>query len=283
MTEENNMMISECIIDSTKCIKRVERDCGDSDEWTTVLFVSAETLKGHDSGTKTEDTTPKSRPGESNYGSEGSMGRCSRVAAACLGLLCLLLLAGIMVLFVYYNGVTVRLEERLLVYRTSNNNLTEQRDELQVQNKNLDKEKADLKRRYNMLNQTCLEAWRKFGFSLYYISDWTESWDESRQDCLKRGADLVIINSKVEQELICPFKRFFWIGLTDRETKGTWKWVDGTLMTTGFWSPGEPNGASINSTEDCAEVNTFNDPEKNWNDLRCSERRHWICEKLPDQ
>ena len=70
-------------------------------------YVSAETLKGHDSGTKTEDTTPKSRPGESNYGSEGSMGRCSRVAAAFLGLLCLLVLAGIMVLFVYYNGVTV--------------------------------------------------------------------------------------------------------------------------------------------------------------------------------
>lgn len=156
------MTMSECIIDSTKCFKREERDCGDSDEWTTVIFVSVETMKGHDSGTKTEDTTPKSRPGESNYGSEGSMGRHSRVAAACLGLLCLLL-AGTMVLFVYYNGVTVSLEKRLLVYRTSNNNLTEQRHELQVQNKNMDKEKADLKRRYNMLNQTCLEeVWFQF-------------------------------------------------------------------------------------------------------------------------
>lgn len=51
----------------------------------------------------------------------------------------------------------------MLVYRTSNNNLTEQRHELQVQNKNMDKEKADLKRRYNMLNQTCLEeVWFQF-------------------------------------------------------------------------------------------------------------------------
>lgn len=276
------MMMSEFIIDNTKCFKGEERDCGDFDEWTTVIFVRAETMKGHDSGTKTEDTTPKSRPGESNYGSEGSMGRHSRVAAACLGLLCLLL-AGTMVLFVYYNGVTVSLEERLLVYRTSNNNLTAQRDELQVQNKNLDKEKADLKRRYNMLNPTCLEAWKKFGSSLYYISDRTESWDESRQNCLKRGADLMIINDRGEQEFICTFKMFFWIGLTDRETKGTWKWVDGTLMTAGFWSPGEPNGAAIDSTEDCAEVNTINDQKKKWNDLWCSERRHWICEKLPDQ
>uniref|UniRef100_A0AAZ3NYN4 Uncharacterized protein n=1 Tax=Oncorhynchus tshawytscha TaxID=74940 RepID=A0AAZ3NYN4_ONCTS len=198
--EEKNMTMSECIIDNTKCIKREEQD-GDSDEWTT-SYVSAETLKGHDSGTKTEDTTPKSRPGESNYGS------------ACLGLLCLLLLAGIMVRFVYYNGVTVRLEERLLVYRTSNNNLTEQRDELQVQNKNLDEEKADLKRRYNMLNQTCLEAWKKFGSSLYYISDRTESWDEKQTELSKERSR--------------------------------------------------------------PEVNTFNDQEKNWNDLGCSERRHWI-------
>uniref|UniRef100_A0A4W5MCF5 C-type lectin domain-containing protein n=1 Tax=Hucho hucho TaxID=62062 RepID=A0A4W5MCF5_9TELE len=139
----------------------------------------------------------------------------------------------------------------LLVYRTSNNSLTEQRDKLQIQNKNLDKEKADLQRRYNMLNQTCLEAWKKFGSSLYYISDRTESWDESRQNCLKRGADLVIINNSGT-------------GI-NLETKVTWKWVDGTLMTTGYWSPGEPNG-----------VNTFNDQEKNWNGLRCSEQRHWI-------
>uniref|UniRef100_A0A4W5MCH4 C-type lectin domain-containing protein n=1 Tax=Hucho hucho TaxID=62062 RepID=A0A4W5MCH4_9TELE len=85
------------------------------------------------------------------------------------------------------------------------------------------------------------------GSCLYYISDRTESWDESRQNCLKRG------------ELICTFKKSFWIGLTDRETKVTWKWVDGTLMTTGYWSPGEPNGATINSTG--------------------LEQRHWICEK----
>lgn len=93
----------------------------------------------------------------------------------------------------------------------------------------------------------------------------------------------MIINDRGEQEFICTFKMFFWIGLTDRETKGTWKWVDGTLTTTGFWSPGEPNGAAIDSTEDCAEVNGNNNPEKNWNDLRCSKRRHWICEKLADQ
>uniref|UniRef100_A0A4W5MCF9 C-type lectin domain-containing protein n=1 Tax=Hucho hucho TaxID=62062 RepID=A0A4W5MCF9_9TELE len=158
-------------------------------------------------------------------------------------------LTGVKNVFLFHRVLTpAHLEERLLVYRTSNNSLTEQRDKLQIQNKNLDKEKADLQRRYNMLNQTCLEAWKKFGSSLYYISDRTESWDESRQNCLKRG------------ELICTFKKSFWIGLTDRETKVTWKWVDGTLMTTGYWSPGEPN-------------------EKNWNGLRCSEQRHWICEK----
>uniref|UniRef100_A0A4W6EHQ6 C-type lectin domain-containing protein n=1 Tax=Lates calcarifer TaxID=8187 RepID=A0A4W6EHQ6_LATCA len=58
----------------------------------------------------------------------------------------------------------------------------------------------------------------------YYISSTTKSWPNSRNDCLQRGADLVIINSKEEQEFMRRLEGRTWIGLTDRETEGTWRW-----------------------------------------------------------
>lgn len=47
------------------------------------------------------------------------------------------------------------------------------------------------------------EGWSYFNGSFYYISIPSEkkSWQNSRDDCKRRGADLVIINSKEEQVL----------------------------------------------------------------------------------
>nr|XP_029481887.1 C-type lectin domain family 4 member E-like [Oncorhynchus nerka] len=75
-------------------------------------------------------------------------------------------------------------------------------------------------------------GWRFFGSSWYYISTETKSWEESRKDCKRRGADLVIINSKEEQEFNNGFQKMrYWIGLSDIEMESTTTWVDGTPPT----------------------------------------------------
>uniref|UniRef100_A0A4W6DRF3 C-type lectin domain-containing protein n=1 Tax=Lates calcarifer TaxID=8187 RepID=A0A4W6DRF3_LATCA len=78
------------------------------------------------------------------------------------------------------------------------------------------------------------QGWVYFRPSFYYISSTKKSWQDSRDDCLRRGADLVIINSREEQDFTRKFHRISWIGLTLRETKGEWKWVDGTPLTKRF-------------------------------------------------
>ncbi|XP_053335428.1 CD209 antigen-like protein E [Clarias gariepinus] len=111
------------------------------------------------------------------------------------------------------------------------------------------------------------------------MSNEYKNWTESRQDCIKRGADLVIINSREEQEFIIKQvngKIQAWIGLSDRETEGEWKWVDGTPLTTEFWASGEPNNGG--GDENCVEFYS-GDTGNFWNDLKCFTKLKWICEK----
>nr|XP_046183493.1 CD209 antigen-like protein A [Oncorhynchus gorbuscha] len=110
--------------------------------------------------------------------------------------------------------------------QTRYSNLTNERDQLQT-------EKAFLKMRLTNLKRTCPEGWQKFESSWYFLSTETKTWKESREDCLERGADLVIINSDKEQTFLFNLNRRVWIGLTDSLIEGTWKWVDGTPLTTG--------------------------------------------------
>ncbi|XP_049428017.1 CD209 antigen-like protein E isoform X2 [Epinephelus fuscoguttatus] len=126
----------------------------------------------------------------------------------------------------------------------------------------------------------CPEGWLMFGSSCYYISSQRgRSWDDSRQDCMQRGADLVIINSRQEQAFLTGFTAAAWVGMTDREKEGTWIWVDGTPVDKDGlnWAPGQPDGAF--GGEDCGDIRTMTD-FIGLNDFNCSARSQWICETM---
>ncbi|XP_018520435.2 CD209 antigen-like protein E [Lates calcarifer] len=149
--------------------------------------------------------------------------------------------------------------------------------DLEAMIKNMTEERDELKRELNIFDNYTRQGWVYFKHSFYYISSTTKFWRDSRNDCLQRGADLMIINSKEEQEFMRRFKQLTWIGLTDRETEGTWRWVDGTLLNTSYWATGEPNSYQ-GRDEDCGEIR-FYGSENSWNDASCTSQKYWICEK----
>eukprot|EP00063_Salmo_salar_P029062 XP_014003897.1 PREDICTED: CD209 antigen-like protein A isoform X2 [Salmo salar] len=122
-------------------------------------------------------------------------------------------------------------------------------------------------------------GWRHFGSSFYLFSTVEKTWEQSKQDCVRSGADLVIIDSREEQNFINGFNGMFWIGLSDIETEGSWKWVDGTPLTIEYWKRGEPN--SFGGEEDCAErMLIYSNIEQSWNDAPCGQLKLGICEKV---
>ncbi|XP_044047667.1 uncharacterized protein LOC122874120 [Siniperca chuatsi] len=175
--------------------------------------------------------------------------------------------------------VTKSNSEWKMEIRTSYNNLTKERDQWQKRFEAMTKERNDLQEK--LQENMCCDDWRKFGTSCYYISTEEKTWEESRKECQRKGADLVV-NSEEEQKFVIEFNKRVWIGLTDQDEEGVWKWVDGTTLTTKYWySPQPDNNGGQENKEDCAEIYVDNpDPLLKWNDAYCLHRTYWSCEMI---
>ncbi|KAI4899432.1 hypothetical protein NFI96_020504 [Prochilodus magdalenae] len=219
-----------------------------------------------------------------------AVSRYYRPAAVCLGLLCVLLLAAIAVLWfkftierdqlqTSYTNLTIERDQLQTRYtnltlerdqlQTRYTNLARQRDQLQKDRDDLQKKQLELEKEFNK------QGWRYFNSSIYYITTEEKSWSESRQDCREREADLVIINSREEQDFIEMLRRGqkAWIGLTDSTKEGDWNGVDDSALTTGYWKYWEPNS---NGDEDCVITGYGSEPEKSWADSPCGYKSVWI-------
>ena len=68
----------------------------------------------------------------------------------------------------------------------------------------------------------------------------------------------------------------YWIGLSDKEDEGVWRWVNGEKLNWANWMSGEPNNYD---NQDCAFMSSYGGREGKWSDVGCSDtRKKSICQ-----
>ncbi|KAL3984442.1 prefoldin subunit 1 [Sarotherodon galilaeus] len=154
-----------------------------------------------------------------------------RCATLGLGVLCLLMLAGIIILSIRFTSIKQQLQNQ-------NNNCSEK----------------------------CPDRWRRFGSSCYFKSTERKTWSDSRRDCQDKGADLVMINSKEEQEFISELnmRGESWIGLE-------FQFNIIFDLSDRFWAPGQQNDTLVYYAACC-------DSDGKWT-KGPYESKTFICEK----
>ncbi|KAM4704665.1 collectin-12 isoform 1-T1 [Rhinophrynus dorsalis] len=130
----------------------------------------------------------------------------------------------------------------------------------------------------------CPFEWKNFTDKCYYFSTGQEIFDDAKLSCEEKGAILVVIENKEEQQFLkkqTSGKGNFWIGLTDSDEENVWKWLDGTTPNYTNWKTGQPDNWShqLGPGEDCAGLIYSG----LWNDFHCQDNNHFICEKDMDK
>ncbi|KAJ8039928.1 Collectin-12 [Holothuria leucospilota] len=130
-----------------------------------------------------------------------------------------------------------------------------------------------------------MEQWHYWNKSFYTFVHTKSTWEDAAISCssMREGAHLVFIESEVENKEVSRLAKvasegqeeLWWIGLTDKETEGVWKWYNITAIYTPWmeYQPDDWNG------EDCGLLKEWQDDRALWNDESCSFKVQFICEK----
>ena len=112
----------------------------------------------------------------------------------------------------------------------------------------------------------------------YFAQETTATFENSRKSCQNIGADLTSIHNQyeyklVQQEMHTP-SAFYFIGLSDAQVEGEWKWLDGSMYSFAPWLIGQPDGGIF---QNCGVLITNGGGIVEWHDHVCSGLFKSIC------
>ncbi len=71
------------------------------------------------------------------------------------------------------------------------------------------------------------------------------TWHRAKAKCQQLGGQLLTVSDASTWTFAQTLTKgpILWIGATDEETTGLWKWIDGSPLSFTAWEPGQPDNA----------------------------------------
>ncbi|XP_039475589.1 C-type lectin domain family 12 member B-like [Oreochromis aureus] len=205
--------------------------------------------------------------------------------ACCLGIICVMLVFGIIAATVYQKQLAENqeLKKKNKELETEKKNLTEIIQQMTTSGNDFNVSQAQWsidaycpKENNNRKCNPCQKGWDHVESSCYAINDanrdqW-KTWEEARENCRGKISDLVVVINEEEKKTVSKMSwtygnKGYWIGL--RVEDGKWKWLDGRNLTSSSWIDQLPSDGH------CA----ISVKDQGFKSVSCNEKNRWICKK----
>jgi len=196
----------------------------------------------------------------------------------------------------YNRDVLTDIQDTIETLADDSNRVVDQmKENRKTNNKTLEKLASELK--LLSLSRHCPTRWVLFSGLCYYFSskDETATWEEAKNICkrMNKDATLAMPKSQKENNFLKKLNNLtegsavhpdLWLGGSDLEAEGVWKWVDGTEIPMSLqdanWAVGEPNNA-YGGTQHCL-AKYFRGSrnfimQRFWDDAVCTAKKQFIC------
>jgi hypothetical protein len=97
----------------------------------------------------------------------------------------------------------------------------------------------------------------------YRIVNTSRTFNGANYYCRQLGAHLVTISEESENQFVFNLYPYTWLGATDEDSEGGWRWITGEPWTYTSWADGEPN--NLDGIEHFLHFKEPNAPL--WNDI----------------
>ncbi|XP_074013799.1 macrophage mannose receptor 1-like [Numenius arquata] len=124
----------------------------------------------------------------------------------------------------------------------------------------------------------CKKGWRRYGTYCYFAGYVPATFSEANTTCEEEKGYLATVENRYEQAYLTSLvglrpEKYFWLGLSDMEVQGTFRWTNGEAVSFTHWGATMPG-----SKPGCVAMRTGTATGL-WDVIDCETKQKYICKQ----